>query len=110
MKFGIGIRIAGILCAVFVGGGLSIFFLSPALFEHIPIDHISTGAFVAGVGFAVFGVWMLLVACVAPVDELRKVLLPFETGEVVVLFLPYMLFVGTRSLWRAMIRKASSKT
>ena len=109
MESGIGMRIAGILCAVALGGGLSVFLLGPVLFERMPINSIPAGALFTGVGFAVFGAWLLLVSCIAPLDELKRVLDPFQASEAVVLFLPFMLFIGTRSLWRAMFRRASDE-
>jgi len=102
-------RITGVLAALLLGGGTAAFLLGPVLFEHMPVSAISTSAFVAGIGFAVFGVWLFLVSCVAPLDDLKEVLEPFQGGEAVVLFLPYMLVVGTRSIWRVLMRRTSNE-
>jgi len=107
MESSIGMRITGALAALLLGGGLSAFLLGPILFERIPVSAISTSALVAGIGFAVFGIWLLLVSCVAPLDDLKKVLEPFQGVEAVVLFLPYMFVVGTLSIWRALSGRAS---
>lgn len=108
MQSGIGMRVAGILCAVSIGGGLSVFLLGPFFFDQVPIHNITTGALVAGICFAAFGAWLFLVSCVAPLDELRRVLHSFQAGDAVVLFLPYMLIIGTWSIWRAMVRGRSN--
>ena len=109
MESSIGMRITGALAALLLGGGVSAFLLGPVLFEHMPVSAISTSALVTGIGFSVFGVWLLLVSCLAPLDDLKKVLEPFQGGEAVVLFLPYMLVVGTRSIWRALLRRPSNE-
>jgi hypothetical protein len=110
MDSSIGIRVTGVLAALLLGGGMSAFLLGPVLFEHLPVSALSTSALVAGIGFALFGMWLFLVSCVAPLDDLKKVLEPFQGGEAVAVFLPYMLFVGTRSMWRALLRRRSHET
>lgn len=107
MESRIGMRITGALAALLLGGGMSVFVFGPVLFEHVPVSAISGSALVAGIGFAVFGMWLFIVACVAPLDDLKKVLEPFQGGEAVVLFLPYMLVVGTRAIWRALFPRTS---
>jgi len=107
MESSIGMRITGALAALLLGGGMSAFLLGPVLFEHMPVSAISTSALVTGIGFAIFGMWLVLVSCIAPLDDLKQVLEPLQGGETVVLFLPYMLVVGTRSIWRALLRRAS---
>jgi len=95
-----GIRIAGISIALAFGIGVPAFLLGPMLFDGAPLSVISSSALTATVAFGIFGAWLLLVSYLAPVDEVKKVLEPFQAGEAVVLFLPYMLVVGTRSMWR----------
>jgi hypothetical protein len=107
MESSIGMRVTVVLAALLLGGGMSAFLLGPVLFEHIPVSAISTSALVAGIGFGLFGIWLLLVSSVAPLDDLKKVLEPFQAGEAVALFLPYMLYVGTRSMCRALLRRKS---
>jgi hypothetical protein len=105
MESDIGMRITGILAALVFGGGLSAALFGPVLFEHMPVSAIATPVLIVGIGFAIFGAWLLVVSCVAPLGDLKKVLEPFQGGEAVVLFLPYMLVIGTRSIWRALIQR-----
>jgi hypothetical protein len=98
-------RITGMMAALLLGGGLPLFLLGPVLFQQMPLSVISTAALLTSIGFGIFGVWLFVVSCVAPMEELKKVLEPFEASEAVVFFLPYMLLVGTRTIWRGVRRK-----
>jgi hypothetical protein len=75
----------------------------------MPLSVISTPALLKSIGFGIFGVWLFVVSCVAPMEELKKVLEPFEATEAVVFFLPYMLLIGTRSIWRGVRRKKADE-
>src|SRR5688500_13830845 len=95
-------RSLGIVCALLFGLGLPGFMLGPVLFEGASPSAIPTWALPASVAFGVFGAWLLVVSLFAHIEDVEKVLEPFQAAEAVVLFLPYMLLHGTRSVWRAM--------
>ena len=96
-------RFAGILSACLFGIGVPGFLLGPVLFDGVSLDAISTSAFAGAIACGVLGVWLLLVSSLAPVEDVRKVLESFQASEAVLLFLPYILVVGSRSIWRRIV-------
>jgi hypothetical protein len=101
-------RLVGCFVACLVGLGVPAFLLGPYLLGGIPFEHISNLAKVAAVGCAVFGLWLLTVSVFADLRALEKVLEPFQGSEVAILFLPYMLFIGTVSIWRRVSSRANN--
>jgi hypothetical protein len=93
-------RAGGVVVALLIGLGVPSFLVGPALFASVSWSVLSP----AQVGWCIaafcFGVWLFLVSCLAESDEVQKVVEPFQGAEAVIFFLPYMLWVGTRSIAR----------
>jgi hypothetical protein len=102
-------RIFGAFCAVLLGLGLPAFIFGPVLFDGVALGSIPIWAVAVGFGSGLFGAWLLVVSAFAPLEDVEKVLEPLQAGEAVVLFLPYMLFFGTRSVWRSLVATASDR-
>jgi hypothetical protein len=93
-------RSAGIFFACLFGIGVPAFLLGPVLSGGVSIDSISTAALAASVAGGLFGLWLLVVSCLASAEDVKKVVESFQGSEAVLLFLPYLLVVGTKSVWR----------
>ena len=100
---GTQLRFAGIFGSFLLGIALPAGLLGPVLFGGESLRAISTGALVTAVVSGVFGAWLLVVSCLASIKDLEKVLEPLQADMAVVLFLPYMFIVGTRSVWRRFV-------
>lgn len=88
------------MVALLIGCGIPAFLLGPVIFGGVGWAALS-GAQVGGAAVAaIFGTWLLVVSCFAEPDDVRSVVEPFQGAEAVVLFLPYMLWVGTKSIIR----------
>jgi hypothetical protein len=96
-------RYEGIACALLIGIGIPAFLFGPVLFGGNSLNNIPFWALVVSLVSGLFGAWLLLVSCLASESELNKVLEPCWADVGVVLFLPYMLFIGTRSVWRRLV-------
>jgi hypothetical protein len=71
------------------------------VFTGVSVADIPLGAKVGAAVSALFGLWLAVVSSAATAEDIEKVLQPFQVGtEVVLLFLPLMLWVGTRSVLR----------
>jgi hypothetical protein len=103
------LRVVGVLGALLLGIVLPIALLADALFGGGSWRDISTSVRVVAVVNGTFGAWLLLVSLLAEREDLHKVLAPLEADMGVVLFLPYMLSVGTRSVWRRLMRRQQGK-
>jgi hypothetical protein len=97
-------RAGGAVIAVLVGLGVPAFLVGPAVLEGVPWTVLSVAQVAWSAAAAGFGAWLLLVACFAESDDVQKVVEPFQGAEAVILFLPYMLWVGTRSIARRIRR------
>jgi hypothetical protein len=95
----------GIVFALIFGLGVPLFLVGPWLFNSIPFGHLSKSAVLSAGVCAFLGLWLAVVSVFASAAELKKVLEPFAGTEALILFLPYILFVGTRSVWRRLVRK-----
>lgn len=93
-------KISGIFIALLVGLGVPMFLLGPALFGGLSFKAIAAPAVWSAAVAAVFGLWLVLVCALAEDSVVKKVVEPFQGSEAVVLFLPYMLILGSRALWR----------
>ena len=80
--------------------GVPAFLLGPFLFGGVQFELVSRVALWTSVAIGLFGIWLALVCAFAEAAVVDKVLAPFAGTEAVVLFLPYMIFVGTAALWR----------
>jgi hypothetical protein len=100
------LRLAGIFASLLLGIALPGGLLGPVLFGGDSLRAISTGALVTAVVSGVFGAWLLVVSCLASIKDLEKVLEPLQADMAVVLFLPCMFIVGTRSVWRRIVGSA----
>jgi hypothetical protein len=98
-------RIGGCIIAILIGLGVPAFLLGPFLFNNIEIEFASSLAFIASAICALFGLWLLVVSYFAEEAVVEKVVAPFQGSEAVFLFLPYMLFIGTASIWRRITNK-----
>jgi hypothetical protein len=98
-------RIGGCIIALLIGLGVPSFLLGPFLFNNVEIEFASTFALIASAICALFGLWLLVVSFFAEDAVVEKVVTPFQGSEAVFLFLPYMLFIGTASIWRRITNK-----
>lgn len=93
-------RIGGCVVALLFALGVPAFLLGPFLFDGVQIEFISRVALWTSIVVSLFGLWLALVCALAETEVVEKVVQPFAGSEAVVLFLPYMLFVGTAALVR----------
>jgi hypothetical protein len=93
-------RAGGAVIALLIGCGVPAFLLGPAVFEGVGWAALSGAQVAAAAVGAIFGTWLLVVSCLAEPDDVRAVVEPFQGSEAVILFLPYMLWVGTKSVIR----------
>jgi hypothetical protein len=98
-------RVAGCVVALLIGLGVPVFLAGPVLFEGIAWAALSNAQIGWSAALFCFGVWLFLVSVLAETEEVRKVVEPFQGAEAVVLFLPYMLWTGTRGIFLR-LRKA----
>lgn len=64
------------------------------------IRDVATSALVFAIACGIFGTWLLLVSLLALKEDLEKILDFFQADSAIVFFLPRMLAIGTRSVWR----------
>lgn len=93
-------RAGGAVIALLIGLGVPAFLLGPVVFEGIAWGSLSAAQIAGAAAGAFFGAWLFVVSCFAENDDVRAVVEPFQGSEAVILFLPYMLWVGTRSVLR----------
>jgi hypothetical protein len=94
------LRILGVLCALLLGVGLPIALLPDFLFGAWTIHDVSAAAVVVAVGCGILGAWLLLVSMLASKEDLEHILDFFQADLAIVFFLPRMLAIGTKSVWR----------
>jgi ABC-type Fe3+ transport system permease subunit len=99
-------RVLGCVVALLFALGVPAFLLGPFLFGGVQFELVSGSALWSSVGIAIVGMWLALVCALADAEVVEKVVAPFAGAEVVVLFLPYMLFVGTAALWRRLLSRS----
>jgi hypothetical protein len=100
---GTQLRFVGIFTGLLLGIALPVGLLGPVLFGGDSLSDISSWTLVVAVAWGIFGAWLLLVSCLASIKDVEKVLEPFQADTAFVLFLPCMLMVGTRSVWRRIV-------
>lgn len=86
--------------ALFLGVVLPIALLADVLFGGWTIHDVSTETVVFAIACGLFGAWLLLVSLLASKDDIEQVMEFFQADMAIVLFLPRMLTIGTRSIWR----------
>jgi hypothetical protein len=74
--------------------------LADVLFGGWSIHDVSTATVVFATGCGIFGGWLLLVSLLASNDDIEHVLEFFQADSAIIFFLPRMLTIGTRSVWR----------
>jgi undecaprenyl pyrophosphate phosphatase UppP len=93
-------RVGGCVFALLIALGVPAFLLGPFLFGGVQFELVSELALWSSVAIGLFGVWLALVCAFTEAEVVEKVVAPFAGSEAVVLFLPYMIVVGTAALWR----------
>lgn len=96
-------RVGGCVIAIIFALGVPSFLLGPFLFGGVQFELVSGAALWWSVAIGMLGVWLALVCALADAEVVEKVVAPFAGSEAVVVFLPYMLFVGTAALWRRLL-------
>lgn len=96
-------RVGGCVVALLLALGVPAFLMGPFLFGGVQFGFVSGLALWSSVAFGLFGIWLALVCALAEAEVVEGVVAPFSGSEAVVLFLPYMLFVGTAALWRRLL-------
>jgi hypothetical protein len=94
------LRLFGVLFALLLGVALPIALLPDVLFGGWTIHDVSTATVIFAVGCGIFGAWLLLVSLLASKDDIEHVLEFFQADMAIVFYLPRMLTIGTRSVWR----------
>jgi hypothetical protein len=74
--------------------------LGPVIFGGASLDALSAWVLPASCVSAAFGVWHLITAAFAYEEDLEFITGYFQAQEAVPLVLPFVLFVGTRSVYR----------
>jgi hypothetical protein len=80
--------------------GIPGFLLGPVIFDGVSWTAISTLQIVSSLAGALFGVWLLIVSCAAEAEVVEEVVTSFSGAEAVLLYLPFMLWIGTLSVVR----------
>jgi hypothetical protein len=94
-------RIAGSVVSLILLVGIPAFVFGPVLFDGAHLAAIPYGEKLFAALSALFGWWLAIVSCAASAQDLEKVLEPLQSGsEIVLLFLPCMLWIGTKSVLR----------
>ena len=103
-------RTVGIVMSLIAIVGVPAVLFWPAIFGGVPIGHVPKLAKWLSLISALLGMWLFAVSCCASKGDVERVLEPFQSGEgwVLVSFLPFMLYVGTRSVWRRTLGRDSS--
>lgn len=96
--------LAGMAIATAIGLVLPLLLLGPFLFDSLPLSAISFSTKAWSLLLFFFGFWLLVVTIFAKPSDLKTVLSSFEAMEAVFLFLPCILYVGTKSVWRRIYR------
>jgi hypothetical protein len=94
------VRIAGSIVSVILLVGIPAFVFWPVLFNGVSVAAIPFAAKLAAGLSALFGWWFAVVSFAASARDLERVLALFEVGEIVLLFFPVMLWIGTKSVLR----------
>jgi hypothetical protein len=94
------LRVLGVFGALLLGVALPTALLADVMFGGWSIRDVSTSTLVFAIACGVFGAWLLLVSLLALKEDLEKVLEFFQADSAIVFFLPRMLAIGTRSVWR----------
>jgi hypothetical protein len=92
------IRIAGMFISVLIGVSIPLFLLGPVIFHSLPLNSIGSLALSASIGSIIFGIWLLVVSYFALPKDLENVITMFQAGDGVILLLPYMLLIGSKSI------------
>jgi hypothetical protein len=93
------VRIGGLFISLLLAVGVPVFVFGPALFNGVPVADIPFGAKAGAAVSALLGWWLGIVSYAAAAADVEKGLEPFQAGnEVVLLFVPRMLWVGTKSV------------
>jgi hypothetical protein len=66
----------------------------------VPVAEIPFAAKTGAAVSALLGGWLAIVSYAAAAEDVEQILECFQAGEVVLLFLPLMLWVGTKSVLR----------
>ena len=93
------------MVALLMGLCVPAFLVGPALFEGVAWSAFSDAQVWGALIALCFGLWLFVVSVCAEPDEVKSVFEPFQASEAAVLFVPVMLWVGTRGMWRK-LRKA----
>ena len=94
------VRIVGLIVSLILLVGIPAFVFWPVLFNGVSIAAIPFTAKLAAGLSALFGWWFAVVSFAASAPDLERVLALFEVGEIVLLFFPVMLWIGTKSVLR----------
>ena len=98
-------RVGGCLVALLIGLCVPAFLVGPALFGGVAWSVFSGAQVWGAITALCLGLWLFVVSVCAEPDEVKAVFEPFQAAEAVVLFVPFMLWIGTRGMWRK-VRKA----
>lgn len=105
MSDNVGFRVAGGLIGALIGLGVPTFLVGPVLFDGVSWSAFSGFQLGGAVAALWFGLWLVLVSFLAESDDVRAVVESFQGAEAVVLFILYMLWVGTASMFRRFSKK-----
>ena len=94
------LRIGGLVLSLFCVVGIPGFVFGPVLFDGVGVAAIPFTAKLVAALSALFGWWLGIVSYAARAQDLEQVLAPFEGGEIALVFLPFILWIGTKSVLR----------
>lgn len=94
--------IIGLVLLVLVPGVLT----GPALFGHVSFEALPSWAMLVSVASALLGAWHIATSIWALDEDLQFITCYPQAQEAAVLFLPFVLIVGTRSMYRRLFLPA----
>ena len=103
------IRLTGIFLAFLLGLLVPGFLLGPVLFEGLSIDSITNLALITAICSGLLGVWLFVISCLAFPKDIEKILNLFQGSEAVIFFIPYMLMIGSKSVWYRLSKPSGFK-
>lgn len=98
-------RLGGTLLAFAIGIFIPALLLGPFLFHGVSFNAISTGIKLCTFGCCAFGLWLFVVSVVVEEADLANVFKFFQGGDAFLLILPFMLYCGTRAIYKRLVRR-----
>jgi len=73
------------------------------------MGSVTNLAFTTAISFGLLGVWLFIISCFAFPKDIEKILNLFQGSEAVIFFIPYMLVIGSKSVWYRLCKASGLK-